>query len=187
MLFQLLGCSSAKFSGDNQASPPSTVPVYPNQVTTSNAAAGSQSQPPIIGDDCLSSAQSQIFSCDNIREARGGLIDELVGIKLVLLNTKLPLFAGEAACRGRGGELIAENDLMVQKIMNCILPEDWWEDNSSDLIYKRISMASIQNKFGQSVANACLGQQTSSNIATIPGGSPHDPSMPMDIYCVFAL
>lgn len=177
----LTACGGTSFSAASKKSPSQTQPTA--GMTTGNVFDGSRD----IGPDCLSTTQSQNFTCDNIVEARGGLIDALVGVRLMLLTQKLPLFAGENACRGRGGELIAADDFFVTKITNCIRDTDWWQDFQSTFIFRQITMASIQQKFGQTVVDSCLNRQNTNDVTAIPVGKPNDPSIPMDIYCVLPL
>ena len=193
----ITGCSSASFSGGSKKptvtqSTPQNTEVKPTKtdINTGNETdtAGSNIAPnPEVADQCVSAKQAGSFSCDNIDEAKGGLSDEIVGVRLVLLKDKLPFFLGQSTCLLRGGELIAGGDFFVDKITECMHGDDSWFDSQSSFVYANISMAAIQSKFGQTVVDSCMKNGADPSLQTVEVERVMDPSIPMDIYCVFRI
>ena len=114
----------------------------------------------------------------------------MVGVKLVRLKDKLPIYAGESACLAKGGEMISSQSFIVEKISDCLeQAQGWWVSQYSGAgIFTRITKASIQEKFGEHTVKKCLKpKKTSPDIVPVRIKEEADPYIPLAIHCVFEL
>ena len=193
-----VGCSNSSFSSGSKAVQPTTPgpdaagPTQTEQPGGGVTPAAAASSPAVaIGNDCIATSQQSTFSCDDLGESRGGLVDYLVGVRLVLLNQRMGFYEGQAACAARGAEIYAQGDFFATKISACLSPIDYeaWRDAiQPGMIFATLTLDSIKAKFGQQITDRCLPNAANNqDVSTVQNGVPTDPRTPFYIICVARL